>query len=151
MAAVREGAGPLEECSVSWLGMQDGLPGGGASCMVQADDGYVWFGTYHGIARFDGVHFKVFTPENTPEIPHLCVSHAHRDRTGRLWFSTVEGMVSHASGRWTRHGPEDGWASNSALTFSDGADGVMYVTGHDGKVLRRVGDRFEEVQGVPAP
>ncbi len=117
--------------------------------MVQADDGYVWFGTYHGIARFDGVHFKVFTPENTPEIPHLCVSHAHRDRTGRLWFSTVEGMVSHASGRWTRHGPEDGWTSNSALTFSDGADGVMYVTGHDGKVLRRVGDRFEEVQGVP--
>src|SRR4051812_16376549 len=46
---------------------EDGLPGNSVTAMVQTPDGYLWFGTFNGLVRFDGVKFKVFTPANTPE------------------------------------------------------------------------------------
>ena len=143
--------GPVERHSVVWMGSEQGLPSGGASCMVQGADGYLWFGTFDGIARFDGLGFKVFTPENTPEIPAAGVAGAFCDRDGRLWFSTYGGMVSHHQGQWTRHGPGDGWTSDMARTFGEAADGTLYVAGGDGKVLRRIRGRFEELPPLPLP
>ena len=143
--------GPLERHSVVWVGGEQGLPSGGAACMTQGRDGYLWFGTYDGIARFDGLGFKVFTPENTPEIPAAGVASAFCDRDGRLWFSTYDGLVSHQGGRWTRHGPGDGWTSDMARTFAEAPDGTLYVTGFEGKVLRRKAGRFEELPLLPLP
>ena len=106
--------------------------------MVQARDGYLWFGTYDGMARFDGQEFTVFSPRNTPEMPSGGIANAHVDRQGRLWVSTYKGLVSLHDGVWRRHGPEDGWTTDMARTFAEGPEGTLYVTGFDGKVLRRV-------------
>ncbi|MCW5556488.1 MAG: hypothetical protein KIT22_01370 [Verrucomicrobiae bacterium] len=38
----------------------DGLPQTKVSCMAQTPDGYLWCGTWFGLARFDGVRFVVF-------------------------------------------------------------------------------------------
>ncbi len=35
---------------------------------VQTRDGYLWFGTYSGLARFDGERFQVFDSSNTPKL-----------------------------------------------------------------------------------
>src|SRR4051812_43037506 len=34
---------------------EDGLPENSATSMVQTKDGYLWFGTFNGLVRFDGV------------------------------------------------------------------------------------------------
>ena len=117
--------------------------------MVQARDGYLWFGTYDGMARFDGLDFTVFSPRNTPEMPSGGIANAHVDREGCLWVSTYKGLVSLHHGVWLRHGPEDGWTTDMARTFAEGPDGTLYVTGFDGKVLRQVKGRFEEMPKVP--
>lgn len=39
----------------------DGLPGNNIIALCQTQDGYIWIGTYNGLARFDGVRFTVFT------------------------------------------------------------------------------------------
>src|SRR5580658_5700955 len=49
----------------SWQSEQ-GLPQNKVTAMVQTRDGYMWVGTYSGLARFDGVHFTVFNENNTP-------------------------------------------------------------------------------------
>ena len=151
MRGIPQDLGPVERHSVVWMGSEQGLPSGGASCMVQGPDGYLWFGTFDGIARFDGLGFKVFTPENTPEIPAAGVAGAFCDRDGRLWFSTYGGMVSHHQGQWTRHGPGDGWTSDMARTYGEAPDGTLYAAGADGKVLRRIRGRFEELPPLPLP
>lgn len=117
--------------------------------MVQSLDGYLWFGTYAGVARFDGMGFQVFTPGNTPGLPSAGIVNAHRDRTGRIWFSTYRGVASLHGGVWTRHGSDEGWTTDYARSFAEAPDGTLYVTGFDGKVLRRVRGRFEELPGVP--
>src|SRR5450755_4312367 len=48
--------------------VEQGLPQNKVTAVVQARDGYLWVGTYNGLARFDGVRFTVFDNNNTPEL-----------------------------------------------------------------------------------
>src|SRR6266850_4045628 len=46
--------------------VEDGLQQNAITAIVQSRAGYLWLGTYHGLARFDGVRFTVFDSSNTP-------------------------------------------------------------------------------------
>jgi ligand-binding sensor domain-containing protein len=48
--------------------VEQGLPQIKVNAVVQTRDGYLWIGTYNGLARFDGVRFTVFNDNNTPEL-----------------------------------------------------------------------------------
>src|SRR5262245_15170188 len=52
----------------SWKA-EDGLPQNSVTSIVQTRDGYLWLGTFNGLARFDGVQFKVLVPETAPGLP----------------------------------------------------------------------------------
>src|SRR5437588_6487097 len=47
---------------------EDGLPQNRVACLTQTHDGYLWIGTWAGLARFDGMRFTVFNKFNTPEL-----------------------------------------------------------------------------------
>lgn len=65
----------------------DGLPQNWVSSITQTPDGYLWIGTrYGGLARFDGVRFAAFNPQNTPELKDVQVEHLSVDETGALWI-----------------------------------------------------------------
>ncbi len=69
----------------SWQ-TDDGLPQNWVSCINQTPDGYLWIGTrYGGLARFDGIRFVSFNPEDTPELKDVQVEYADVDATGALW------------------------------------------------------------------
>ena len=42
------------------LAADNGLPDNAVTAVLQTHDGYLWIGTYGGLARFDGVRFTVF-------------------------------------------------------------------------------------------
>src|ERR1043165_8956006 len=67
----------------SWESEQ-GLPENSATAMVQTPDGYLWFGTFAGLVRFDGVQFTVFNPDNTPALPSPGIINLYLDRAGSL-------------------------------------------------------------------
>jgi len=48
---------------------EDGLPDGQITALEQTADGYLWIGTAKGLARFDGIRFKVFKAGETPDLP----------------------------------------------------------------------------------
>src|SRR5205814_862385 len=98
-------------------------------------DGYLWFGTFNGLVRFDGVDFTVFDTSNTPQLPSAGVVTLHLDRAGRLWSSTLRGMAVRVNGEWRSMGKESGWAGNYARTFSERSNGDLLVTTFDGEVL----------------
>lgn len=74
---------------------EDGLPENKVMAMVQTRDGYLWLGTYSGLARFDGVHFTVFDNNNTPEMRDSSVTSLFEADDGPLW-------IGHATGEITR-------------------------------------------------
>ncbi|MDA7645142.1 hypothetical protein N8642_02175, partial [bacterium] len=40
--------------------VEDGIPGNQVLSITQTSDGFIWLGTFYGIARFDGLHFTIF-------------------------------------------------------------------------------------------
>lgn len=55
-------AGEEREMPWRWsrISSDEGLPQDGVAAITQSPDGYLWFGTQAGLARFDGIQFKVF-------------------------------------------------------------------------------------------
>src|SRR5665213_863749 len=54
---------------------EDGLPNNSVHAMAQSPEGYLWIGTRHGLARFDGVHFKTVPGLEEVSITALCEGH----------------------------------------------------------------------------
>jgi ligand-binding sensor domain-containing protein len=128
---------------------EEGLPDSSATAMVQTPDGYLWVGTFNGLARFDGLQWRVFNHDNTPELPSSEIIKLHLDRLGRLWVSTTAGMACVRDGTWQvyRHG--SGWKGDFARHFAEAPDGAIYVTTFDGKLLHFREGGFEELPPPP--
>ena len=73
---------------------EDGLPENLVTTAAQTRDGYLWFGTLSGLARFDGERFRVFNSNNTPELPDRRVVRLFEDHTGTLWIGDEAGNIS---------------------------------------------------------
>jgi signal transduction histidine kinase/ligand-binding sensor domain-containing protein len=71
--------------------MAEGLPHLSVTSLAQTPDGYLWVGTLAGLARFDGVRFKVFTPQNCPELPKSRIGALFQDGEGTLFIATERG------------------------------------------------------------
>jgi PAS domain S-box-containing protein len=125
-----------------------GLPENSATAMVQTPDGHLWFGTFNGLVRFDGVRFTVFDRSNTPQLPSAAIVNLHLDRAGRLWISTDRGLVVVEGGRWTTIDRAAGWTGDYVRFFADGAHGELYLTSFDRKLFRADGSK---VQAIPTP
>ena len=61
----------------------DGLLENSANAMVQTPDGYMWFETFSGMVRFNGVAFTVLDPRNTPDL--ATVKRIIERQGGRVW------------------------------------------------------------------
>ena len=82
---------------------EDGLPENLVTSAAQTRDGYLWFGTFSGLVRFDGERFRVFNPTNAPELPDRRVVRLFEDSMGVLWIGHEAGHVSrYHQGRFER-------------------------------------------------
>jgi ligand-binding sensor domain-containing protein/signal transduction histidine kinase len=87
VCAAQENLSSLAQAPVirSW-GTEAGLPQNTVTTMLQTKDGYLWLGTRDGLARFDGVRFKVFGLEDG--LPSVDILSLLEDHQGVLWIGT---------------------------------------------------------------
>src|SRR5436190_22546617 len=67
----------------------NGLPQNTVSAIAQTPDGHLWFATFDGLVRYDGVTFTVFDKGNTPAIQDNQFVDLVLDEHGTLWGKTV--------------------------------------------------------------
>lgn len=77
----------------SWR-IPDGLPSDHVTCVVQAQDGYLWVGTSAGLARFDGLRFVRFDHGTVPQLIDHRIQTASEDRDGVLWVVNGENQLA---------------------------------------------------------
>ncbi len=68
----------------------DGLPQNGLRAITQTPDGYLWFTTFDGLVRFDGVRFTTFNKSNTKGIINNRFTGLYGDKDGTLYATTKE-------------------------------------------------------------
>ena len=129
------------------------LPHNTVMALAQTPDGYLWLGTYEGLARFDGLRFVVFDRRDVPafgdanEIFDLAA-----DRRGRLWIATSTSLAKLEDGGFERIlGPESlgGEAVHSLALTEDGvwvaAPSRLLRLGVEGDLVRA----WEIGEGIP--
>ena len=74
----------------SWT-TEKGLPQNSVTSLLQSRDGYLWVGTFGGLARFDGLKFTVFDTGNSPGLQSNRIISLFEDRAGIIWIGTEQG------------------------------------------------------------
>lgn len=75
----------------SWT-TEHGLPQSSVVSIAQTPDGFLWVSTFGGLARFDGVSFKVFDSVTNPELPNSRLGAVNVDDDG-LWVRTTDKVL----------------------------------------------------------
>ena len=107
---------------------QDGLPQNSGQAIIQTSDGYLWFGTQEGVARFNGQGFTVFNRSNTAAIRYNWVQALVEDRDGSLWIGMEGGgLVRHNHGQFRNYMTSDGLSSNHVTALAQDPDGNLWI------------------------
>ena len=125
-------------------GVDAGLPHSTVDAIAQTPDGYLWLGTEEGLARFDGVHFKVFDKENTPALQSNHISSLLVDSRKRLWIGTQGGgLVKFQAGAFSTYTVRNGLPNDTILSLYEDHQGILWIGTDGGGVARFSNGKFE--------
>jgi signal transduction histidine kinase/ligand-binding sensor domain-containing protein len=119
---------------------------------VQTYDGYLWLGTYNGLARFDGMHFTVFDDSNTPELRSSRITSLFEAADGTLWIGTESGDVTqYKDGHFAAVPLHANWSGGKIYAISADDAGDVWLMNEAGELARvRDGKVLSPPSGVVA-
>lgn len=133
---------PFDDYGMTLWSIDQGLPQVTVLSIAQGPKGYMWIGTEAALARFDGVHFRSFVPDNTPALPGAWIQALYNDGHGNLWIGTYKGVARYHDGRFSRIAAPNG-TSPFVRDITAGPRGDIVVatrsglfTVHDGRLVR---------------
>ena len=120
----------------SWK-TEEGLPDNAVTAVVQTRDGYLWVGTYGGLARFDGVHFKVFNSAGTPALQSDRVTSLFEDAQGTLWIGHERGdLTCYRDGKFEAQAVHETGARRKITAIGADQDGDIWMLNEEGTLVR---------------
>ena len=133
---------------------EDGLPQNMVTAAVQTRDGYLWFGTYSGLVRFDGERFLIFDSGNTPGLRDRRVTSLFEDAQGTLWIGHDAGIVTRCrEGRFEPFSLSSGIPGDQVIGLGSDETGQLWAMRKNGSIdsLAARGVRLESLIGPDLP
>ncbi len=118
------------------LKVEDGLPSGTVLGVLQDQQGFIWFATADGLARYDGYQFKTFRhdPQNPNSLSHNNTFALIETRDGLIWVGTDPGGLNIYNPKTDtfqayRHDPQDpnSLPDDSVWALLEARDGSLWV------------------------
>ncbi len=75
--------------------IEKGLSVNAVSCILQDNIGYMWFGTWDGLNKFDGYKFIVYKANEfakNNELSNQFIHAIYQDKEGNIWIGTENGL-----------------------------------------------------------
>jgi len=132
---------------------KQGLPHNMVFSIAQDKQGFIWFGTNNGLARYDGYSFRIFQPDFRKQnsISGKSVYLLHVDLFGNLWIH-LQGsgldMMDVRTEEFIHYSPENDdprkLSGNAVNYFYEDSDSILWVATNKGiDVYDRGNARFE--------
>jgi ligand-binding sensor domain-containing protein len=111
----------------------------------------MWFGTTHGLYRYDGYEFKYFQhdPKDPSSLSHNRIHSVYEDSRGILWVGTYSGLNKYDNQtqrfiRFTHDGAVAGsLSSNNITAIYEDAKGLLWIGTENGGL-----NQYEPKQGL---
>ncbi|MBN2213794.1 MAG: response regulator [Bacteroidales bacterium] len=138
-----------------------GLSQNMVDCILKDSKGFMWFGTWNGLNRFDGYTFTVFkqNPDGAKSLSYNFIYSICEDKSGNLWIGTANGLNTYLyeQDRFVvyRHQPDNKQTiiSNRINTIISDRNGDIWIgTDHGADKLKisEQGDKIEEIRHYTA-
>jgi signal transduction histidine kinase len=125
-----------------WQGEQ-GLPQNSVTTMLQDHQGYLWVGTFGGLARFDGERFTLFESRDMLPLGNNGILSLYESRSGVLWIGTLDGgLIRVEDGVTTTYTERDGLPSRFISSIREDGEGKLWFNTAGG-VAHFVGTKLE--------
>jgi len=110
---------PLSDYFTQTWNTHDGLPHNGINAISQTTDGYLWVGTWEGLARFNGREFKIFSRGSKVGLPDSVVKSLTSTEEGKLLVAGARGGLSERTDNQWSPKPSASAMINHAIYDSD--------------------------------
>lgn len=131
---------------------EQGLPQNSVNAIIQSRDGYLWLGTFGGLARFDGIKFTTYNSGNTPGLKNNRILSLFEARDGTIWLGTQSGEVmTFKDGIGKTYTTADGLVNGFVWAIGADADGTIWA-GNDLAISRFENGKFKtflKSDGIP--
>jgi PAS domain S-box-containing protein len=121
-----------------WLAIEtwrqsQGLPQNSVKAILQTRDGYIWIGTKGGVARFDGVLFKIFDDSDADQLRENEIWALEEGDDSSLWIGTYGGGLSQLkNGKFTIYSTRDGLVGNAVTELCKDKEGNIWIATDQG-------------------
>jgi ligand-binding sensor domain-containing protein len=115
------------------IGIEEGLLNEDVTAILQDSKGFMWFGTFDGLYKYDAYTFTKyqFNPSDSNSLSHNFIYTIFEDKYGTIWVSTFEGLCkfNRSTEKFTRYKPlPDAKFFNPNITaINEDADGMIWV------------------------
>jgi len=117
--------------------VENGLPQNKVTAILQTRDGYLWLGTYNGLAQFDGVQFTVFDDNNTPQLHSRRITSLCETADGTLWIGDESGQVSrYQNGQFTAVPFHPKWSGGKIYQMATDESQDVWLMNEAGELAR---------------
>lgn len=101
-ALAASGPPPLRDYEVDAWSTRNGLPHNSLRDIAQTPEGHLWFATWEGAVRYNGLDFRVVGRGTQPGLRDNGVGSLYVDPQGRLWLSDSRGNLgrNEPDGQW---------------------------------------------------
>lgn len=115
--------------------VENGFPQSNANFVMQDNEGYIWFSTQNGVARFDGFNYKII--DKSKGLKSNIISHILQAKNGTFWFSTKKGLTKLQNNKFTTYSVKEGlYSSIINKTFELPNSNILIVTDKGTAILQ---------------
>ncbi|MFT5424659.1 MAG: signal transduction histidine kinase/ligand-binding sensor domain-containing protein [Phycisphaerales bacterium] len=108
------------------------------TCVAQTPDGFLWIGTFGGLARFDGYRFETYSMSTVSELGSSRVTALYVDREGVLWIGSQFGDVArYREGEFEQMKKRDVSAEFQVHWFAEDQEGTLWADVDGGRWFDR--------------
>lgn len=123
------------------FGKQQGLNDAFILSMLQDRSGNLWFSSYSGVTKFNGITFTFYTAKEG--LNGFPIRSIIEDQSGNLWFGTYGGGVTRFDGKFFTHiTVQEGLLNDKVRTIIEDHNGNIWfatdggLSKFDGKILQ---------------
>ncbi len=138
--------------SIEYLTIDQGLPHNGVTSIIQDKKGFIWFGTYGGLTRYDGQNMRVFQfePGNPNSLTNNSIIALFESSDRKIWIGTKSGGLNCFDPLYETFSHYMFDAANpksisgdDVLSVAETTDGIIWV-GTNGNGLNWLDERTKE-------
>jgi len=138
----RQSIAQNEDLRFEHIGLEEGLSNEKVTAMLQDSKGYIWFGTFDGLNKYDGYTFTKykFDPSDSNSLSQNLIYTIFEDKYGTIWVSTFEGLCKFdwASEKFSRYKPSTKarFSNPNIGAINEDSNGMIWVGSYTGGLCR---------------